>query len=380
MLRTIGYVILLLVNLGISPLSIADSSNQLRLNQTMTKIGTTMIDLFPLIVAKRELTTTEIERIQQNLDVLLALFQQASPDIEKKSDTYLVTLQYAIDYLRQTNMLLAQDVDEGRKQLYSLAPICTSCHTQDDKLRTLFSGTDRKQFADDYSYAEFNYLSRNYSTAISYYEKFLQSPSPKTELDIIESLQRIITIYIQIFNKPAIAKALLTNYLSLNQHTPETKQQLKGWIAGTENLQKSGIANDLTEFQQIQNKVTQILGTSDQAFSELNLTPQQEIERVWLRGQLYHYLNHSAKTSEVPMILYWLSICDRTTGYNFYFSLADLFLQECILNHTNHPYAKHCFTEYENFLVYRYSGSSGTHIPENEQNTLRIMRKKLGSH
>jgi len=376
-LRKIIQCSLLAFCLITATLASADQSNQLRLNQTMTKIGDIMIEMFPVIVAKRELKSAEFDALKQHIETLQTLFQQSAPFIQQKSDTYNVSLQYALSYLTNTRKLLDKDLDEARKQLYSLAPICTSCHTQDNKLRTFFSGSKRDQFGDDYSFAEFNYLSRNYELAISYYDKYLRSGQRKTELDIIQPLQRIVTIYTQIYNKPAEGAKVLKNYSKLKHHTQETRSHLRGWITGLEALaQKSGATN-LTDFSAIKKAVKRILGPLDQPFSQLNLTAEQEIERVWLRGQLYHYLNNTKKQNEIPTILYWLSICDRSTGYNFYFSLADLYLNECMQSHPNHPYATRCFAEYEAFLTYRYSGSSGTHLPDEVDKALHHLRKKL---
>ena len=58
-------------------------------------------------------------------------------------------------------------------------------------------------------------MTRNYSDAIIYYDKHLTSKTKKTELEIIQPLQRIITIYTQIQSNPADGVTKLKTYLNL---------------------------------------------------------------------------------------------------------------------------------------------------------------------
>ena len=107
-------------------------------------------------------------------------------------------------------------------------------------------------------------------------------------------------------------------------------------------------------------------------------TAQEEVTRVWLRGQLYHYLNTNPKENEIPILLYWLSVTDRSIAYNFYFSLADLYLKQCTLNYPDHPYAHRCFDEYKNYVYYTYQ-KHGVKIPQYIQVELIQMKNALSN-
>jgi hypothetical protein len=356
----------------------APSSSQ-ALSQTMTQIGELMVELYPLVVARRELANSEKQQIRQDLGRLVQLFHLAQPHIKRRSDTYQVSYEFVLDYLNTTTRALdAGNFDFARGRLYGLGSICASCHTQDTKLRTLFSGTTRNNFPDDFSFAEFNYVTRNYDTAIRYYDKHLRSQQAKTELEIVQPLQRLITIYTQIYNKPGEGARKLEQYLDLENHTPLTKKHLTEWIAGLKELDARGASKvKSVDFKTLQKYVGQYLGPLDEPPAEIFLTPKEEISRVWLRGLLYHYLNGQPAENEIPKILYWLSICDRSIGYDFYFSLADLYLKECILKHSDHPYARRCLDEYQEYITFSYSGSSGTFIPPEVQQELEKLRKAV---
>lgn len=335
------------------------------LNQAMVGIGATMVDIYPLIVAKRPLTDEETRTVSHALTRLTTLFHFAKPFIKKKSDTYTTSYQLILEYLEKTSRAFqSQNINYGRSRLYALGSICTSCHTQDTKLRTLFSGTERARFSDDYSFAEFNYITRNYDEAIRYFDKYLLSGERKTELEIVQPIQRMITIYAQIYNRPGDGAKKLSRYLKLKHHTQLTKEHLEAWIDGLDSLERMGAGQirDI-DFRTLKSYVIKSFGPLDEPVVDIIPQPREEISLVWLRGQLYHYLNKNPEKDQVPKILYWLAISDRAIGYNFYFALADLYLKQCVLDFPAHPYAKLCFAEYKEYIAYSYSGSAGTFIP-----------------
>ena len=356
------------------------ATQQENLNQIMTRIGKTMVDIYPLVVAKRSLKQTEINIIENALASLSKLFTAAKPFIKQKSDGYQVSYEFVSEYLEVVKSVLAsQHIDNARSHLYALGEICTTCHTQDTTLRTLFSGTAREQFDTDYAYAEFNYMTRHYTEAVKYYEKHLASPGKKTEIEIIQPLQRIITIYTQVNNKPAEGIALLKKYLKLKDHTMDTEIQLENWIRGLEQLNSSVLTNDKAiTFDALKTYTEKYLGELDKLNIEIYSNAKQEVQRVWLRGQLYHYLNGKPAADEIPMILYWLSVADRSIAYNFYFSMTDLYLKQCVMKYSKHPYAHRCYREFREYVDYTYT-RSGDPIPEGIKKELRELKMKLSA-
>lgn len=374
-------LVTLIAYTGVIYASPAPAPAQVSLNQIMTSIGKTMVEIYPLIVAKRELTHKEIQSVENALSRLSYLFATAKPFIDEKSDGYQISYEFVSEYLKVVKSVLMSDqIDYARSHLYALGEICTSCHTQDSTLRTLFSGTTREHFDDDYAYAEFNYMTRNYRDAVKYYEIFLASPARKTELEIIQPLQRIITIYTQVNNQPAEGIGHLRKFQNLKDHTSETKAQLESWIRGLEELNMiSSQGNRPVRFDQLSHYVTEYLAQSEDKITETPSNVEQEVQRVWLRGQLYHYLNRNPDANEIPMLLYWLSVADRSIAYNFYFSMTDLYLKQCVLKYPKHPFAPRCFREYREYVNYIYT-RNGEPIPEGIQNELRELVLKLSGN
>jgi len=363
----------------LSNVAFAGAKNDQNLNQIMAEIAQQMADTYPIIVAQQKLSKQDIQFLSGKTKTLLALFEQAKPFIDEKSDTYQVSYDLVLQHLNKTRKVLSNANSVGsRQQLRSLGTICVSCHTQDTQLRTVFSGAAREKFSSDFEFAEFSYMTRNYNDAVKYYDKYLRSDKVTTELDIINPIQRIITIHTQVFMSPGIAAKQLAEYRHLAAHTDKTKKHLDGWIDGLKSLRKKHKMNqEKVSFKQLESYVNLYIGGVDQAGAELFSSAQDEVSRVWLRGVLFHYLNTNPPADQIPKILYWLSLCDRTLGYSFNFSFADMYLKECVISHPGHEYAKKCYREYEEFIAVSYSGSGGSFVPVELEDELYELKSLL---
>jgi len=351
------------------------------LNQKMSEIGKVMVELFPLIVVQRELNAAEQTQLKKDLTRLIVLFREAGPHIRQRSEAYNVSYQLVLEHLDKTKRALdGKFVERARMDLYALGPICTSCHTQDTKLRTAFAGAQRARFPTDLAYAEFNYLTRNYAQAEQYYDAYLKSAQDKTEFDIVQPLQRLITIYTQVLNQPGVGAEKMSRYAAIKGHTAITKKHLEGWIAGLRALDASGAAKVTDpDMKAVEGYVRQYLGPLETPLTAVHVAPEQEIARVWLRGRLYQALNHMPEPTQIPKLLYWLAVTDRAIGYEYFFSLADLYLKDCVLTYSSDPYAQRCFDEYNEYVTYAYSGSAGNFTPPEIKTELEKLRNALSA-
>lgn len=351
------------------------------INVLMTEIGSEMTALYPLMYAERDLTKAEIEEVTARLERMSVLFVQVEPQIKDRPSTYEISYDFIKPYLSDVvRAFKTNKIDYARNRLHGVSAICTSCHTQDTHLRTMFKGTKREAFTSDYIYAEFNYLTRNYQQAEIFYDIYLRSDDKRSDEQVLKSLQRIINVYTQIYNRPGDGMRMISQYKDRSDFSKETKNALNGWISGLAALEKSGVTSVREpDFKTLEGYVRQFLGDLDQPLSELYLAEDEQISRVWLRGQLYHYLSRNPKPDEIPKVLFWLSICDRSVGYNFYFPLADMYLKNCVVNYPRHPYASKCYAEYKEFITNAYTGSAGTFLPVEIEDELFELKRILKS-
>lgn len=378
----VGKAIVVLLML-LLPIVVQAASSYSNINQVMSQIATTMEDIYPLIVRQGTLEKHELQRLHAGVKKLNELFVAARVFIKQKPETYQISYQLILEYLGDTLKAFdAKKLELARARLYAVGPICSSCHTQDTRLRTLFAGSSRAAFNSDMDYAEFSFLTRNYQEAQKFYEKYLRENEKLTELQLITPLQRIIIMYTQIDPQPVKGAALLNQWLQHPAHSDSTRETLSDWIAGLQDLQKSPyFTSKQADFSGLKQLMKKIMGDLNRPLEEVYLPPKEEISRIWLRGQVFHYLNSGSQKNERARLLFWLALLDRSVGYDYYFSLADLYLKQCMHSHSGEPMAARCYQEYEAYLNFAYSGSGGIFIPEEvelELEDLRLMLESAG--
>ena len=363
----------------LSPLTLASDKNGASLNKTMVGIGHTMEGLFPLMFDKNDINKEQKHKIQEGVDTLITLFENAKPHINKKSPTYGISFRVIKNQLGNAKAAVKHNNHAYAKSiLKDITTVCASCHTQDMKTRTLFPNVKRDFFDSDLEYAEFSYITRQYDSAIDYFDRHLKSKETIDEADMLSIMKQIMTIYIQINYRPDDALKRLSAIKENKHHTKFTRKTLDEWIKGIKDLKKDpNTQKPVAKFKTLELEVHKILGDLHEAGSANYPNKRERISRLWLRGSLYHYLNTSPPASEIPMILYWLAIVDNSINFSIYYSLSDMYLKECMLKYTKHPYAKKCFDEYKENIILSYSGSRGTDVPEDIKQELKALQIRI---
>ncbi|WP_455205883.1 hypothetical protein [Kaarinaea lacus] len=374
--KLIPIILISLISASISFATVAETD--MRINVAMKKVGDTMMELFPIILNEVRFNNVENEdKIKAGVNNIITLLHQAEPHFTQRAQTNQISYDILMEHLKETQLAInAGNKLYAQNMLQEVTSICTSCHTQDDKSRTLFRGKGRDAFTNDFEYAEFNFLTRNYGLALEYYDRYLNSASAlKPERTILNTTKKILTIYAQIYNQPGKGARHLEKYANNNKLTPLVKRNVTEWVKGLDELEANGAAKvNNVSFEELESYVHKYLGPLDKPGAAVVPTKKEKAYHVWLQGLLYKYYSSNPPEQDIPKLLYWLSINDRATNYSFYYSLADLYLKECMLKHTDHYFAKMCFDEYNEYTTFSYSGSLGTEIPEDVQKELKTLR------
>jgi CII-binding regulator of phage lambda lysogenization HflD len=373
------YSILVFLVFSLTSSFAAKAESAKSLNETMVSIGYTMEGLFPILFDKQEADKKQQQQLTDSVEKLIVLFDRSKPHINAKSPTYRISfdvIKTQLTHARSANKY--KNFNYTKSILKDITSVCASCHTQDTKIRTLFPNIKRDAFGSDYEYAEFSYMTRNYKTAVEYLTKFLDANTEVDEAELLSIMKQMITIYIQIYYQPDDAIALLNRLNKYKHHTKFSKKTLEEWLAGIAELKKDKDSlKTIKNIDQLNIEVHKILGELSEPGSAQFPNKRERIARLWLRGALYHYLNSRPPREEVPIILYWLAIVDRSINFSVYYSLSDMYLKECVLKYTSHPYAQKCFDEYKENIILSYSGSRGTDIPEDIQNELNALQLRI---
>jgi len=351
------------------------------LNEAMTEIGSTMVDVYPLILSETPLTNSQNNQILQSSKKLEQLFSQIDHQISKKSTTYQLSYELILEYLQATNDIdNSVDLSFIKQRLVTLSDFCVSCHTQDNKLRTFFSTTKSKNFSSLGAEAEFNFATRNYSEAAKLFEKKLLFSTNLSHSESLKILNRLLVIYIQVLNKPLKAKQVLIRLSQRNSISEDTSDYIDKVITAiTKMLAAHGNVPDDVKFKDLQEFAYQYLldANARQAFT--GMTVGEEVERLWLRGVLFRYLNEEPKAEEIPYILYWLALCYRSIGYGYDYTLADFYLKQCVKRYPEHPMAQRCFNDYKDYVEFYFTTPTEPILPmeiSQELEDLEIFIKK----
>lgn len=275
-------------------------------------------------------------------------------------------LQETIDAFGHNNKLFA------RNRVRALGGVCMSCHTQLDSLpRSRFSKElsqiKREQFADRFEFAEFLFLIRQFSDARKNYERFIdeelfkekaikekvafQGPSSKK---IDEGVRRILAVLLKIEGNRDGALEFIDGMLEKESLNDALRIQLNGWKR--EVLEISKRVTGPTKPADVKNFVNNNL--KDKGLSHMKL--------LWASGLLSQYLKNNSDNEVTPLILLWLARADRELNFSFYYSLAEVYLKECVETFSNNPYAKECVEEYVEYVRFSFTGSGGAKIPPEE--------------
>lgn len=350
------------------------ASDDSSINNTMVELGETINALSPEIFSERNDPPENPAEFKAQFKKLSRLMHKAEQHIYKRPITYNISYDLLTQYLEDINIVLNRgEYALAKGMLKSVPSLCVGCHTQESRQKVLFNNINRSQFENDFQYAEYLYLTRNYNRAVEFYNRYILSTQASNSEHILSALQRILVINLQILKKPKLAMQQLRQYANSASIDKDIRQNIQDWLSGLSELDNNS-ADPALSLDSQKKYIEYYLNQLANHSSNYLASEKDKIFYITLRGLLYEYLNANPIVNDVPIVLYWLSVCDRTLGYTYFDGLADIYLKECILTYPNHPFAKKCFSEYEAFMRFAYTGSNGLNLPVDIEQEIDILR------
>lgn len=270
----------------------------------------------------------------------------------------------------------------ARWMTQSTLSVCMSCHSQmpanSRSVIAMNEFNDVTMFTSDFDQAEFMFATRIFDKATVAYDQMIKSYDPKKLRyeQLQTALERQVAYYSRIAKDPKVAADKFRSYLAVKNIPVSLKENIKAWLKQFDNwipekrLNVASVSDkDLEAFVKKNLK----LDSSD----VLDASSPFLVNYLKVSGVLYEYLLLHPKSKMTPQVLYWLALCDRSVNYTFFFSLADMYLQECMMEYPASPIAKQCYKEYEDQTIAGYSGSSGTHLPTEVRSHLEGLKKMV---
>jgi hypothetical protein len=344
---------------------------------TMRKLADDITVLLPMIYRNEAPADPATRaRIGQQIDSMLDHVSQVQQSVAPRSDTYRISYQTLIMQLQQAKQELAKGRERhGIYLLRSATSVCATCHMQDERSVNWLTPL-RDEMNDPFVAGEYFFMTRQYERASSAYLSLLrQQRELEYDQRTLTAVDRMLVTSLQMQKDPQLLVKTLWELTEREHINPALRKDLSDWITGIAQLQQ------LTNIRE-HPKPDTVVAMANQWINEGKNAPlgrifMSEVKRpqiVWLRGELYHTLITATEREKIASLLYWLALCDRVLEYRFYYSLADMYLKQCMLEYTDTPTAQQCYREYENYIVFSYSGSSGSNIPPEVDDELEKLK------
>ncbi len=367
---------------------IADAGAETKPDTNTGAVKTKMHEILVHVEALRPYMSDEVEFkdkknesvIKAHLEDLAKLIKSAKHEQVLKTPTLSISRQVLEDHFGELERVYrVGNKSYARWMLNSTLPICISCHTQVPSASRSWDPISSRAYKDDFEHGEFLFTARNFDKAIEAYDKVVDgypANGIKTQ-NLDTALERKMAIYSRVKRDFAAGIASIEKSQK-NKNLPEhLNRNLDAWKA-LFRMQKGRkipdpkVASDKEIKEYVETEFKRGLWDKMVSASDPRL-----ITNLTVSGVLYEYLTLHPKTEIKPDILLWLAQCDRDLQNNFFFSLADLYLRNCMDEFPKHPTAKKCYKEYADNIYFSYSGSAGTSFPMEVEKELKDFKKKI---
>ena len=319
-------------------------------------------------------------KIIENLDAMAKLVKNIKHTSITKAPGLRLSKQVLEDHLADTaRVFKVGNKDYARWALNSTFSICMSCHTQSTSESRNWSLIGFKEFGNDFDHAEFLFAARDFDHALEKYDLIIDGfPANKIRImDLEKAISRKVAVFARVKRDFKGGLASVQKSQQNEELPPYLSKNLLAWEATFREAMKTPYPDprESTD-EQIRTYVEAEMkkGLWDKMIEASN---PRLVTNLTVSGILYEYLNLHPTTPLRPDILYWLALCDRSLNNNFFYSLSDLYLKECINDFPKSPVAQKCFEEYEANTTFSYTGSSGVHVPKKVRDELDELRKKV---
>jgi Glu-tRNA(Gln) amidotransferase subunit E-like FAD-binding protein len=373
--RALIAVLLLALSLTV----VGRSKNKANAKLAMQSVFTNYLHLLRAVSSQTE--QVDIALVRKHIEKIRLAFKKAMES--KKLDN--VSFHPSIEIMQQNLISLERinengDADYFNYQVKKMMGICLSCHTQlpPGKVSGKYRDNQRKierVLKSKKEQAMMAYFLRDYDRAINLYQSELDQNLKSSQSALVSNnlLMAILKIYLVNTRRDQEAQDYFKELLAANKLSSENKKMVSGWIKqlGSKKQKKNRGAHFKTT--DLKALIQAEIGPIEKDLVGQNID-EYAVDIFRTKRILYEYLGHGADKDILPEILYWLGLIENQEHSLALFSLGDMYLKECIYHWPGNRFAKKCLKAYENSVLAGYTGSAGTHIPNEVKNELKKLK------
>ncbi len=341
-----------------------------------------IFNLKPFIVSSEAYSNPKnAQKIEASLKKMVALSEKINHEDKIQKTGFQIPARVLNQQLKESEQVFRSgSKDYSLWMLKSTLGVCMSCHTQLPAVSTHFiSANQSRVLTNPFEEAEFLFIIRNFKESMKLYSSVL-SGYPKNVVSV-DDLEKVI--YRQLYYYVRVQRDF-NELVKVLSHDLKNKKIPAHFISKIRDFKAAALKMKDEKYPHFTAQQTANLRQYVESALKEELSgnfsfdiPSRELEYLKVSSILYEYLNENPETALKPDILYWLSFCESKFSQQAFYSLPELYLKQCVFEFPKNPVAKKCLSEYQNLIMMAYSGSSGTHIPEDVSKEIKVMQELI---
>lgn len=338
-----------------------------------------LFGLEPLVAHPERLRDPlQADDINRRLDALASL-KHAFPADAKAQEPATAALsglfsQYANETRRRFTFGDRETVPARVRTLMSL---CFTCHSRE---RAPADYQDMEKHLEAMKLSPFDkaqYLAatRQFDKAVDAYGAVIAQPAKDEKALLIQAraIKDLVTLLVRVKDDPKATEAFLEGLGKRDDLAPFLRRPVAAWRKDVAAWRKEGFDAQKASAKDLFARGKALVQKSSGARSYL---PDETYEVTWLRASAYLNLalNKDPKLPQRGEALFLLGLCAGALKSPLLWDVDLLFFEACIRENPKSVLARQCFTQLSDRLYFGYTGSSGTHLPEDELERLATLR------
>ena len=362
---------------SITSTTVFAEANEQEVRGEMSEMHLIVQDLFPLIVKTGSLNRKEKERLQTSVESLLKHVNALEKSEAPRTDPFQISMDMLKSHLEYTRDAASNnEYTYARSLIKELPQLCSTCHTQDEQVKHFDSSHIKDKLKSDYERGQYHFMTRDYQEALlDYNDHLAKQRKIKHGHHNSEAMEKILLIYLNVYKSPQLALVYFNRLLETDNLSLDMAIDVNHWLHGLDAIKLK--AQTVKDINAVEIEVRNILKFEDDTKLPVYISEKNKVGAIWLRGLIYDFINRNPKHRDMPKLLYWLASMESALEYGIYYQLPETYLKACVTNYSKHPYAKRCLEQYEAQVIFNYTGSGGTHLPDYKKAEIDFLKNKL---
>lgn len=338
-----------------------------------------LFQLEPLAANPEKLKDAALaDDINRRLDALASL-KHAFPADAKAQEPATAALsglfsQYANETRRRFTF---GDRETVPARVRTLVSLCFTCHSR-ERASADYQDVDKRLEAmklGPFEKAQYLAATRQFDKAVDAYGALIAQPAKDEKALLVQAraIKDLLTILVRVKDDPRATDTFLEGLTKRDDLAPFLKRPVTAWRRDVQAWRKENFDAQRASAKDLFNRGKVLVLKASGPRSYL---PDETYEVAYLRASAY--LNLAlAKDPKLPQrgeALFLLGLCAGALKSPLLWDVDLLFFEACIREYPKSALARQCFTQLSDRLYFGYTGSSGTHLPDDELERLATLR------